>query len=150
PFNRGTRTTTVQAILVPFVISFNNTTTGFTATFDPSSAPDVGCTAGQTAMNLIERSPLFQNPNCTLNGASAANTQYIDAYQRANFWQYVQNTGDAYHVMLDYSVGDPLFLSLQYASPTLAAEVRTSVQSPCTNASVSGSTNGGNLQGLVD
>ena len=150
PFNRGARTTTVQAILVPFVISFNNTTTGFTATFDPSSAPDVGCTAGQTAMSLVESSPLFQNQNWTLNGIDVGTTQYIDAYQRANFWQYVQNTGDAYHVLLDYSVGDPLFLSLQYASPTLAAEVRTPLQSPCTNASVSGSTNGGNLQGLVD
>jgi hypothetical protein len=150
PFNRGARSTTVQAILVPFVISFNNTTSGFTTTFDPSSAPDMGCTAGQTALSLVESSPLFQNQDWTLNGVYAGNTQYIDAYQRANFWQYVQNTGDAYHVLLDYSVGDPLFLSLQYPGPTAAAEVLVALQSLCTNASVSGSTNGGTYQGLVD
>ena len=150
PFNRGARATTVPVILVPFVITFQNTTTGFSTSFDPSAAPDAGCTAGQTAMSLVENSPLFQSRDWTLNGVYVGKTQYIDAYQRANFWQYVQNTGDAYHVLLNFGVGDPLFLSLQYPSPTLAAEVRTGLQGPCTNPIVSGSTNGGSYQGLVD
>jgi hypothetical protein len=150
PFNRGARTIILPVILVPFVISFQNTTSGFSATFDPSTAPDTGCTAGQTAMSLVENSPIFQSQDWTLNGVYVGNTQYIDAYQRANFWQYVQNTGNAYHVLLNFTVGDPLLLSLQYASPALAAEVRVGVQSPCTNPSVSGSTNGGNYQGVVD
>ncbi len=150
PFNRGARATTLPVILVPFVIRFENTSTGFSTTFDPSTAPDSGCTAGQTAMSLVENSPLFQSQDWTLNGVYVGNTQYIDAYQRANFWQYVQNTGGAYHVLLNFSVGDPLFLSLQYPSPTLAAEIRTGLQGPCTNPIVSGSTNGGSYQGLVD
>ena len=150
PFNRGARTTTIPVILVPVIASFTNTTSGFTTTFDPSSAPDVGCTAGQTAMSLVENSPIFQSKDWTLNGVYVGNTQYIDAFQRANFWQYVQYTGSAYHTLLNYSVGDPLALTLQYAAPTPAAEVRTGVQTLCTNQGGSGSTNASAYQGVVD
>jgi hypothetical protein len=58
---RGARRTTVPVILIPFIVQFTNTTTGFTTTFDPSTAPDTGCTAGQTAMSLVENSPIFQS-----------------------------------------------------------------------------------------
>ena len=92
PFLRGARTTTIPVILVPFIVQFTNTTTGFTTTFDPSTAPDAGCTAGQTAMSLVENSPIFQNRPWTLNGVDVGVTQYIDAFQRSNFWKYVQNT----------------------------------------------------------
>jgi len=150
PFNRGARTTTIRAILVPVIASFTNTTTGFTTTFDPSSAPDAGCTGGQTAMSLVENSPIFQSQDWTLNGVYVGNTQYVDAFQRANFWQYVQDSGNAYHTLLDYSVGAPLTLALSYAAPTPAAEVRTGVQTTCTNPGGSASTNGGFYQGVVD
>jgi hypothetical protein len=150
PFNRGARTTTVLVTLIPFVVTFNNTTTGFNATFDPAAAPDAGCTAGQTAMSLVENSPIFQTNDWTLNGAYVGNTQYIDAFQRANFWQYVQNTGNAYHTLLSYTIGDPLTLALSYAAPTIAAEVRTGVQGSCTNPGGSGSTNAASYQGVVD
>ncbi len=55
PFGRGARTTTVPVVLVPFIVQFTNTTSGFSTTFDPSTAPDSGCTASQTAMSLIEK-----------------------------------------------------------------------------------------------
>jgi hypothetical protein len=41
-------------------------------------------------------------------------------------------------------------LPLSYASPTLAAEVRTGVATSCTNPGGSGSTNGAAYQGVVD
>ena len=150
PFNRGARTTTVPAILIPFIVEFQNTTTGFTAAFDPSAAPDTGCTAGQTVMNLVESSPIFQNYDWTFNGIYVGNTQYIDAFQRANFWQYVQNTGDAYHTLLSYTTGDPLMLTVSYPAATLSGEVRTGVPGPCTNPGGSGSTNAASYQGIVD
>src|SRR5690242_15234572 len=49
PTVSGARTTMIRVILVPFIVQFTNTTTGFTTTFDPSSAPDAGCTASLTA-----------------------------------------------------------------------------------------------------
>jgi hypothetical protein len=145
----GATTTTIPVILVPFIVQFTNTTTGFTTAFDPSIAPDAGCTAGLTAMNLVENSPIFQNYPWTLNGVAVGVTQYIDAFQRANFWNYVQN-GNDYHTLLTYTVGEPLKLPLSYSSPTLAAEVRTGVTTTCTNPGGSGSTNGAAYQGIVD
>ncbi len=150
PFNRGARTTTVPVLLVPFIVTFQNTTTGFTTTFDPSTAPDPGCTANQTVMSLIENSPIFQPRDWTLNGVYVGNTQYIDAFQRANFWQYVQNTGTAYHTLLAYRVAPPLALTVSYAAPQLTGEVRTGVQGNCANPGGSGSTNAGAYEGIVD
>lgn len=150
PFNRGARTTVIPAILIPVIITFNNTTSGFTATFDPSGTPDQGCTAGQTAMSLVENSPIFQSNDWTMNGVYVGSTQYIDAFQRANFWQYVQNTGDSYHTLLSYTEGDPLVFTVEYASPTLLAEVRVGVNGPCTNANGSGTTNGSGYEGYVN
>ena len=89
PFLRGARMTTIPVILVPFIVQFTNTATGFTTTFDPSAAPDMGCTAGQTAMSLVENSPIFQNYPWTLNGVDVGVTQYIDAFQRSNFGNYL-------------------------------------------------------------
>ena len=145
----GSTTTTIPVILVPFIVQFTNTTTGFTTTFDPSAAPDAACTAGLTAMSLVASSPIFQNYPWTLNGVNVGVTQYIDAFQRSNFWNYVQN-GNDYHTLLTYTVGEPLRLPLSYSSPTLAAEVRTGVATTCANPGGSGSTNGGAYQGVVD
>lgn len=150
PFSRGGRTTTVPVILVPFIVQFTNTTTGFTTTFDPSTAPDSGCTAGETAMSLVENSPIFQSLPWNLNGVDVGVTQYIDAFQRANFWQIVQTTGDDWHTLLAYTVSDPRTLPLSYASASPAAEVRVGVASSCTNPTGSGSTNAAGYQGFVD
>jgi hypothetical protein len=150
PFLRGARTTTVPVVLVPFVVQLTNTASGFTTTFDPSNAPDQGCTVGQTAMSLVENSPIFQNYPWTLNGVNVGVTQYIDAFQRSNFWKYMEIAPNDYHTLLTYTVGEPLTLPLSYATPTLAAEVRVGVTTTCTNLGGSGSTNGGAYQGIVD
>jgi hypothetical protein len=145
----GAATTIIPVILVPFIVQFTNTTTGFTTTFDPSAAPDAGCTAGQTAMSLVENSPIFQNYPWALNGVNVGVTQYIDAFQRSNFWSSLEN-GNAYHTLLTYSAGPPLRLALSYSSPSLDAEVRTGVATNCANPGGSGSTNGAAYQGIVD
>jgi hypothetical protein len=100
-------------------------------------------------MSVVENSPLFENYPWTLNGVNVGMTQYIDAFQRSNFWQYVQND-DAYHTLLTYAVGEPLLLALRYSSATLAAEVRVGVSTSCTNPIGLGSTNGAGYQGIVD
>jgi len=150
PFLRDARTTTIQVILVPFIVQFTNTSTGFTTTFDPSTAPDAGCTAGQTAMSLVENSPIFQSYPWTLNGVDVGVTQYLDAFQRSNFWEAIREAGTNYHTLLSYTIAEPVTLQLSYASPTPAAEIRAGVTTSCTNPGGSGSTNGGAYQGIVD
>jgi hypothetical protein len=150
PFLRGARTTTIPVILVPFIVQFTNISTGFTTTFDPSAAPDAGCTAGLTAMSLVENSPIFQNYSWTLNGVDVGVTQYLDAFQRSNFWGTVQQVENNYHTLLTYTIAETLTLQLSYSSPTPAAEIRAGVTTSCTNPGGSGSTNGAAYQGVVD
>lgn len=150
PFNRGARTTTIPVVLIPVIVAFHNTSSGFMATFDPTSTPDAGCTADQTAFNLIENSPIFQNKPWTLNGVNVGNTQYVDAFRRANFWQYVQNTGNAYHTLLSYTVGSTLTLAVNYSSASVSHEVFLVNPGSCTNPTASGVTNGGGYTGVVD
>jgi hypothetical protein len=109
PFNRGARTTTIQTVVIPLKI----TIAGFI--FDPL-ATDNGClgAAGNTAYGLTLGSPIFQNAPYTMNGVNVGTTQYIDAFQRANFWSRVQLTGNSYHTILN-----PIVVaeqSLTYAS----------------------------------
>lgn len=150
PFLRDERTTTIPAVLVPFIVQLTNTTSGFTTRFDPSTAPDAGCTAGQTTMSLVENSPIFQPRPWTLNGVDVGVTQYIDAFQRSNFWQDMHDTANGWHTLLTYTVGDALTLSLTYPAPTAAAEVRVGAVTSCTNPTGSGTTNGAGYQGIVD
>lgn len=81
-------------------------------------------------MSLVENSPIFQNYPWTLNGVNVGVTQYLDAFQRSNFWEGMQDAGNHYHTLLTYTVAEPLMLPLRYASPTIAAEVRAGWRPP--------------------
>ena len=43
-------------------------------------------------MSLILNSPLIGEPDFTLNGVNVGVSQYLDAFQRANFWAKVGGT----------------------------------------------------------
>jgi len=101
-------------------------------------------------MSLVENSPIFEKYPWTLNGVNVGVTQYLDAFQRSNFWKGIQDAGNHYHTLLTYTVAEPLTLPLSYASPTPAAKVRAGVATSCTNPEGSGSTNGAAYQGVVD
>jgi hypothetical protein len=94
PFFHGHRTTTIQSYLVPVILTFTDTGT----VFDPT-APD-SCISNSTVLSVVQNSPIFQNASYTMNGASVGNTQYVDAFQRANFWTNVSVTGNRYHTTL--------------------------------------------------
>jgi hypothetical protein len=63
---------------------------------------------GRNIVQNITASPLFNNLNFTQGGTNLGTTQYIDAYQRGNFWSSVV-TNSGYHVLL----GSPTVLSEQ-------------------------------------
>lgn len=108
-FYNGHRSTTVQAYLVPVILTFPDG--GF---FDPTASDScIVNPAGDNVMDLVENSPIFQTADFTFTDSNSQNpvdvgiTQATDAFQRANFWTYVSpnaNTQLPYHTLLTYTV----------------------------------------------
>ncbi|MFY9844316.1 MAG: hypothetical protein ACLPN2_20210 [Terriglobales bacterium] len=87
----GSATTTIHAILVPLKLEFADGTI-----LDPS-APVYGQT--QSSVVLTEQSPLFKPVPFTPGGTNVGDTEYIDAFQRADFWNYVSTSAPDYHIL---------------------------------------------------
>jgi len=94
--------TTVTAFLIPVRIVISPTPTGI---FDPAHVlPN-----GRSVIQNTVLSPIFNSGiDFVQGGVDLGNTQYIDAFQRGNFWKYVQ-THTGYHVLL----GTPTVLPVQ-------------------------------------
>jgi hypothetical protein len=108
--------TNVQTIVVPVVL--NIAQGGNTWIFNPS-ATDPGCLGGaNTGFNLTLQSPFFNNTPVAwvINGVNEGNTQFLDAFQRAEFSTIVN---PANHLLLNSAVGPQLTISV--ANPTGAA-----------------------------
>jgi hypothetical protein len=97
-------TTTVPVYIIPIKMVYGPTNGN--RTFDPKTHV-LG--NGKTVVNDIIASPIF-NPgvNFTQGGTNLGTTQYVDAFQRGNFWKYV-HTHTGYHVLL----GKPTVLAEQ-------------------------------------
>lgn len=90
PFAHGHRTTTIPTYLVPVVLTFQDSGDVFDPTiFDGCAA------ANQSVIQLIRNSPLIIPQEFTMNGVTIGVGQYLDAFQRANFWSEV--SGTPYH-----------------------------------------------------
>lgn len=68
-------------------------------TFDPT-IPDNVCLSAPNNMpvELLRQSPVLSNANFNFGGTPVGTTQYIDAFQRANFWSLIDRAN--YHVRL--------------------------------------------------
>lgn len=87
----GSRTTVIPTELIPLRFVFPDG-----HVFDAST--DI--VDGQTPVQGIINSPIFQNYHFVLGGTDVGNTQYGDAFQRANFWDSVSTRSKNYHVLL--------------------------------------------------
>src|ERR1039457_3294787 len=97
--------TTVQVYIIPIKIVI----AGGGGTFDPSHV----LTNGKTVTQNTVASPLFDSTTTyTQGGVDVGTTQYIDAFQRANFWGTVQSHPND-HLLL----GGPTVLAEQTLSP---------------------------------
>ncbi len=94
PFFHGARTTNVPAIIVPLIIKFSNGTV-----FDPT-ATDNTCSPAGTPLSLTQNSPLYVPLDISMGGVDMGTAQYVDAFQRGNFWTNVSVTEDRYHTTL--------------------------------------------------
>jgi hypothetical protein len=98
--NRGSATTVIPTVLIPIRFVFADG-----HVFDAST--DI--IDGQTPVQGIINSPIFQNYNFNSVGVNVGNTQWGDAFQRANFWDSVSTRSPNYHVL----VGQPTVLPVQ-------------------------------------
>lgn len=94
PFFNGARTTNIGTIVVPLIINMPDG-----GKFDPTvtdSCPPAGIPLAQ-----VQGSPILQPSLYSMNGINVGTGQYVDAYQRANFFEAnVSVTGDSYHTTL--------------------------------------------------
>jgi len=92
-------TTTITTYIVPVKIVITPRR-GSQVTFDPSHV----LSNGNTVTNNTVLSPLFDSTTTYVQGGTnVGTTQYIDAFQRANFWGTVK-TDTSYHLLLSPSV----------------------------------------------
>jgi len=96
----GSKTTVVPTVIIPLRFVFPDG-----QVFDAST----DLVDGQTAIQGILNSPIFKNYNFVSSGKNIGNTQYGDAFQRANFWDSVSGKAKNYHVLL----GQPSVLPTQ-------------------------------------
>jgi hypothetical protein len=99
--------TTIPVFIIPLKIVIKGLLGG-TTTFDPQHV----LSNGKTVIQNTLASPVFTNTTTFIQGGvNVGTTQYIDAYQRANFWGIVQNNPN-YHLLL----GTPTVLPEQTIS----------------------------------
>ena len=100
--------TTITTYIIPVKITITSRS-GTKTVFDPAHV----LSNGNTVTNNTLQSPLFDSTTTyTQGGVNVGTTQYIDAYQRANFWGTVATHTNS-HLLLSTTV-----LAEQSLSPT--------------------------------
>ena len=97
PLGKGAGTTNVPVVVLPLKFVFNN------ATFD-ATQPFPNCSPAGAA-TMVSQSPLVLKINFSANGTIIGQSQYIDLFQRANFWNYVKAGNQKYHTMFAFTQG---------------------------------------------
>jgi len=89
--SQGSATTIIPTVIIPlrFVLADG-------AVYDATTT----IVDGQTPVQGIINSPIFQPYDFTLGGTHVGTTQFGDAYMRANFWDLVSTRSPDYHVLL--------------------------------------------------
>lgn len=95
PFFHGARTTNIPTYIIPLIIKMPDATK---ITYDPTV--NNTCPPAGVPLTLLQHSPIVDTFNFTMNGVDIGTAQYVDAFQRANFWNNVSVTGNRYHTVL--------------------------------------------------
>ena len=102
PFFHGARTTDIPAVIVPVKFTMTDVSAGAASVFDPTAA-DATCSPHGTALTLFQNSPILNPVDFTMpftGGVNVGSGEYVDDFQRANFWTDVQVTGNRFHTAL--------------------------------------------------
>ncbi len=87
------KSATIPVFIIPVVLSYKSSKG--TTTFSPLTKQS----NGQTALQNTTSSPVFKDMDFTSGGTDLGTTQYIDAFQRGNFWGQVSKA-TGYHLLL--------------------------------------------------
>jgi hypothetical protein len=101
PFFHGARTVNIPVVIIPVKFTMTDHETG-AQVFDPT-ATDATCSPHGSALTVFQNSPILNPVNFTMpfsGGINVGSGQYIDEFQRANFWSSVSVTGNRYHTVL--------------------------------------------------
>jgi hypothetical protein len=110
------KTQIVPLIIVTHKIGTSVSSTGRISTqrgdttFDPTVA-DASCLTApnDVPLTLVQQSPIIKQTDFNMGGTNVGTAQYIDAFQRANFWQVINQS--RYHVRLNpVKTLDPLLV----------------------------------------
>jgi hypothetical protein len=109
-------TTTIPVYIIPVKLVYGRSNGN--QTFDPLATTVAN---GSTVIQDVLASPIFNTGHdFAPGGTDLGSTQYLDAFQRGNFWGSVQ-TNTNYHVML----GSPTVLAEQTITVTTGGKVIT-------------------------
>lgn len=110
PFgNESNKTANVPTQIVPIIFTTNligtsvasdgtiSTTPGVT-NLDPTVTTPCLTAPNNVPLRLYQQSPIIQKTNFNFGGTEIGVTQYEDAFQQANFWEYTK--GKDYHMFL--------------------------------------------------
>lgn len=95
-FSAPNSSTTVTTQIVPIIFIMPDG-----GVFDPTVHDPCAAAPGGSAVSLTLGSPIVSTTRFTLNGDNVGKTQYLDAFQRANFAKVI---GGDYHTLLDVTV----------------------------------------------
>jgi hypothetical protein len=91
------KTTKIPVVVVPLVVTVGG------VTLDPTAMVANSCVRpdwnGKTPVQVLLQSPIFTATDWTMNGENIGSAQYLDAFQRAQYWSLVQ--GSNYHTVLN-------------------------------------------------
>ncbi len=103
--SQGSATSVIDTVVVPLAFRFADGTV-----LDPTMPRQ--CGGGASALAITEQSPLFQNVDWVQGGVDVGNTQYMDAVQRAEWWNFANGSAPDYHVLLNPVIADKLTISV--------------------------------------
>ncbi len=110
---QGSSTTHIPVNVIPVRVLFSDG-----SVFDPMDP-----FLGSTALDFALHSPIFQPTSWTAGSVDLGTTQFGDAIQRANFWNYVSTVAPDYHVLLDQpKILSPILLTLPPQSGLTVSE----------------------------
>jgi hypothetical protein len=88
----GSATSNVPVVIIPLKFHFSDGTN--------LSASQTVCGDVKNTKYRVKNSPILKNAAFSPGGTNVGTTQYVDAFQRANFWNFVSTTAPNYHVRL--------------------------------------------------
>ena len=96
----GSATSNIPLVIIPLKFHFSDGTN--------LSASQTVCGDVKNTKYRFKNSPLVKKAAFTPGGTNVGTTQYVDAFQRANFWNFVSTTAPNYHVLLSPVSTKPL------------------------------------------